>query len=156
MSENINHQHANISRGSITSKVTSSILKEKCNRTRVLYAGPGKQENTLTVYRLAEIFRGRYYLEETVYDVENKSINSTLSSVKYHKFHKKFNPEEYHHAIKFESPEITGVLSYTRTLGENKLFRHSLFVDERRFKSILAPFTDLFLRSRLFSYVNKN
>lgn len=156
MTDAINHQYSKFSTENFASQVSSSILKERSNRTRILYAGPGTNENTLVIYRLAEIFRGKYYLEETIYDVENKSINSNLSSINYHKFHKTFNPQEYHHAIKFESPEIIGVVSYTRCIGENKLFRHSLFVDDRKFKSLLSPVYDLFLKSKLFSYMNKN
>lgn len=70
MTDRINPQTVSISGATISSRVASSILKERCNRTRILYAGPGDSGNTLVVYRLAEMFRGRYYLEETVYDVE--------------------------------------------------------------------------------------
>lgn len=79
-----------------------------------------------------------------------------MTSVNSQNFHKKFNPEEYAHAIKYKSPEITGVVSYTRAIDDGNTFRHSLFIDDRKFKSILSPICDIFLRRKLFSYMNKN
>jgi hypothetical protein len=155
MTDAINHQTISISGSSFISRVSSSILKEKCNRTRILYAGQGSKDNTINVYRLAEIFRGRYYLEETIYDVEKKSFTSNLSSVNYHNFHKKFNPDEFAHAINYKSPEINAVVSFTRSI-DGATFKQSMFIDERKFKSILSPFTDIFLKRKLFSYMNKN
>lgn len=156
MTDAINPQNVSISGVSFISKVSSSILKEKCNRTRVLYAGPGQKDNTIAIYRLAEIFRGRYYLEETIYDVEKKSFSSHLSSVNLHKFHKKFNPDEFAHAVNYKSAEITGVVSFTKSIDDVSTFRHSMFLDERKFKSILSPFSDIFLRRKLLSYMKKN
>lgn len=156
MTEAINPQTVSISGASFISRVSSSILKERCNRTRILYAGPGFKENTLAVYRLAEMFRGRYYLEETIYDIEKKSFTSYLSSVNYHSFHKKFNPDEYAHATQFKSPEITAIVSYTRNIDDRSTFRHSMLLDERKFKSVFSPLFDIFLKRKLFSYMNKN
>ncbi len=156
MTDAIHPQTVSISGASFTSRVSSSILKERCNRTRILYAGPGFKDNTLIVYRLAEMFRGRYYLEETIYDVEKKSFTSHLTSVNYHSFHKKFNPDEYLHAITYKSLEINGVVSFTRSIDDVSTFRHSMLLDERKFKSVLSPISDIFLKRKLFSYMNKN
>jgi hypothetical protein len=156
MTDLVQPQKVNISRTSLSSRVASSIMKERCNRTRLLYAGPGHTDTTLVVYRLAEMFRGRYYLEETIYDVEKKSFKSYLSSLNHEKFHKVLDPVEFAHALQYKSPETTAIVTYTRELDNNSTFRHSLLHDDRKFKSMLSPLCDIFLRRKLFSYMNKN
>ena len=156
MCDSLNYQKSKFTNGSFASKIVSSIMKEKCNRTRVLYAGPGLNGNTITLYRLAEVFKGKYYLEETTYDIDNKSISSSFSSVKSEHFNKIVDPQTMYHNISFESPEITSVVSYTRNVEENRNFTHMFFHDGRKMPSMFSCFTDMFLRRKLFSYMNKN
>ena len=156
MCDTLNPQKTKFTNCSFTSKIVSSVMKEKCNRTRVLYAGPGLTGNTITLYRLAEVFKGKYYLEETTYNIDHKSISSTFSSVKSEHFTKVIDPMIMYHNQNIESPEITSVVSYTRNLGENRNFTHMFFFDERKFPSMFTYFTDFFLKRKLFSYMNKN
>ena len=156
MSDTLNYQKSKFTNTSFTSKIVSSIMREKCKRTRVLYAGPGLSGNTITLYRLAEVYKGKYYLEETTYDIDNKSISSSFTSVKSEEFNKIIDPKTMIHRQNHESSEITSVISYTRSVGENRNFTHMLFQDERKFPSIFTYFTDYCLRRKLFSYMNKN
>ena len=150
------YQKSKFTNDSFTSKIVSSVMKEKCSRTRVLYAGPGLSGNTISLYRLAEVFKGKYYLEETTYDIDNKSISSSFTSVKSEQFNKIIDPKTMFYNNNSVSQEITSVVSYTRNVEENRNFTHMLFQDERHMPSYLSYFTDMFLRRRLFSYMNKN
>ena len=95
-------------------------------------------------------------MEETVYDLEQKSIKSSLTSTNLQKFHKVIDAAEYANDLTYKSPEITALVTYTRNFDNNRNFRHSLYVDDRKFKSFITPITNSFLRRKLFSYMNKN
>ena len=112
--------------------------------------------NTITLFRLAELWKGKYYLEETTYNLDNRSISSTFTSVKSEHFEKIVDPMDNYNNIKFQGNEITSAVSYTREVGENRTYTHTLFHDGRKLPSFVTYFTDYFLRRRLFSYMNKN
>ena len=150
------YQKSKFSNVSFASKIVSSVMKEKCSRTRVLYAGPGLTGNTITLYRLAEVLKGKYYLEETTFDIDNKSISSSFTSVKNEQFTKIIESKEMYHTNYSQNPEITSLITYTRSIEENRNFTHMLFRDERKVPSFTTYFTDMCLRRRLFSYMNKN
>lgn len=79
------------------------------------------------MYKLVELFRGKYFVEENTFNPDTKSIKSTLVSLDKSVFHRVESFEE----IRFKeanhiSYNIVSGHSYIRQLaGSNRLFKNS-------------------------------
>jgi hypothetical protein len=148
-------EHATIRRKNINSIVRKAILKEGTNRARILYAGPHPfMTNNMVVYKIIELIRGMYFLEETRFNSKTKSVQSTLTSINKEKFHMiedakdKMFDLEYH-----PDPGISAGTSYTRALDEKKgkVFHNSIITNY----SDASFICKWYINWRIRNYLNK-
>lgn len=120
----------------IGSLVKKALLNENGKRSRILYAGPHPLEyNSMVVFRLVELLKGRYFLEETIVNSGLKSMTTNLTSLHHQEFHRIKTPGEIMHQRDFHpNPEIISAVSYTRELTYSKKVFNSIIIDDIRHK----------------------
>jgi hypothetical protein len=154
----IENEKAKLTWKNIDNVVRKAVLKEGCNRTRILYSGIHPQEvDSLVVYRIVELLRGYYFLEETVFNVKVKSVSSSLTSLSKQNFHKIIKPEEKMHDMEFNpNAQIIAGVSYTRRLQTGtRTFHNSIITDYRSNRGWLSGICDYYLNFRIRNYLNK-
>ncbi len=136
--------------------VSNAIHREGSYRTRILYAGPHPEDDKLiALFRVVELLKGYYFLEETVFNPQLKSSTTTLSSLSKYQFHKVKTPGDLMHEIEFSpNPQIISGVSYSRYLNYKSL-QNILIADFRTNKSWLSSICDVYLHYRIKNYLNK-
>ena len=72
---------ASICRKDINTIVKKAILKEKASNARILYAGINPENpQTMVIRKVVELFKGKFFYEETVFNPVIKSVHTTLST----------------------------------------------------------------------------
>jgi hypothetical protein len=133
---------------------SNSILKDNGCNARIIYAGP-KSSDSMIIYRILELSRGRYVLEQTVINTHFRSVQTTLSTLNQQHFDKYVPAEQIKHQIDFHpNPKILSVVSYTRDLG-NKRFFSRITNDLNGDKSIMRRMCDFYLKWKMEGYLNK-
>lgn len=133
---------------------SNSVLKDNGTNARILYAGP-KSSDSIIIYRILELSRGRYVLEQTIINTNFRSVQTTLSTINKQHFERYVSVEEMTHQDEFNpNPMILSAVSYTRDLG-NKRFFSSISNDMVGTKSIMRRICDYYLRWKMNSYLNK-
>lgn len=130
--------------------LVSAAFKKRTDNTRVLYAGVNpKQYDTMVVIKVVELFRGRYFCQETVFNPKMKSIHSTLTSINSECFHKIIPAKEKLHNEKFfPNPQIVAGTSYAREF-DGKVFFNTILKDHRNNQGYLTPICDLFSNRKI-------
>ncbi len=136
-------------------KITSnSILKDDGYNARILYAGP-RSENSMIVYRILELSRGRYVLEQTIINTHFRSVQTTLATLNQQQFHKHVLADEIKHQLVFQpNTKILSAVSYTRDLGK-KTFFSRITPDLEGEKSYMRSMCDFYLKWKMNKYLNK-
>ena len=149
---------AKLSKNDIDSMVKRAIIKEKAVNARILYAGVNPSNHqTMIVRKIVELYRGKYFYEETVFNPVLKSIHSTISTCD-HEFHKIIPPQELLYQIRFKPKMfiITGT-SYVRLLKDKPgyVFSSNNISEFDSKKSLYPNFRNYYLYLRLKNYLNK-
>lgn len=153
----IEKEKVRTSSSNINTIVRKAILKEGANRARILYAGvnPSNQD-TMVVHKIVELFRGRYFFEETIVNPSVKSVHTTLTSISKEKLHAVVSAKDKMHDLQFyPNPQIVAATSYARELQSGKAFFNVLFKDFRNDKSFTSPICDMYTRWRINRYLQK-
>jgi hypothetical protein len=152
----VDNEKSQISWKNINKVVRKAIMNEGPNRTRILYAGINPEDiNTMVVKRVIELFRGKYFFEETIFNPAMQSVHTTISSIAREKFHTVIPATEKLHQIEFfPNPQIIAATSYTRPLGR-RVFHDSIIKDTRNNKNWLSPVCDMYVNWSLRRYLNK-
>jgi hypothetical protein len=133
---------------------SNSILKDNGCNARIIYAGP-KSSESMVVYRILELSRGRYVLEQTVINTHFRSVQTTLSSLNHQHFDKYVSGAEIRHELQFKpNPKILSAVSYTRDLGNRRFFSR-ITNDLAGDKSIMRRMCDYYLKWKMESYLNR-
>lgn len=140
----------------INSIVTRSILK-KGNHSRVLYAGPSFDNiGTIKVCKVVELFRGKFFYEETVYNPLIKSVHSTLTSLNQEHFDKVVPAKDILFQKRFyPNPQIVACTFYARKMENGEVFHNVILKDYRTNQGIFTPLFDFFHHMKIKSYMNK-
>ena len=136
-------------------KITSnSILKDNGYNARILYAGP-RSSDSMVVYRILEISRGRYALEQTIINTHFRSVQTTLATLNQQHFHKHLSAEEIRHELDFHpNPKILSAVSYIRDLGDRRFFSR-ITNDLAGERSYMRSMCDFYLKWKMERYLNK-
>ncbi len=134
--------------------VRRAIINEGPCRSRILYAGINpSNNNTMVVHKIVELFKGKYFFEETVFNPIVKSVHTTLTSIAREKFHTIVDPKEKLHDLEFHpNPQIIAATSYSRDLENGKSFNNILIKDCRPKSSFVF---DFYIRWRINRYLKK-
>ncbi len=137
--------------------IRNTFLKEGANRARILYAGVNPANpSTMVVHKVVELFRGKYFFEETIVNPSAKSVHTTITSISQEKLHKVVPAKEKLHELEFyPNPQIIAATSYSRILENGKSFNNVLTKDFRTNKNFMSPICDLYTRWRLNNYLQK-
>ncbi len=135
--------------------IRNAILNEGANRARILYAGVNPANpSTIVVHKVVELFRGKYFFEETIVNPLAKSVHTTVTSVSKEKLHTVIPAKEKLHDLEFyPNPQIIAATSYSRILESGKSFNNVLTKDYRTNKNFMSPIYDLYTRWRLNKYL---
>jgi hypothetical protein len=135
--------------------VRRAILNDGANRTRILYAGVNPSNpSTIAVHKVIEIFRGKYFFEETIVNPSVKSIHTTLTSISKEKFYGIVPAKEKMHDLEFyPNPQIVAATSYARELQNGKGFFNVLYKDFRNNKTFTSPICDIYTKWRINKFL---
>ncbi len=149
------NEKAYIGRNNIDTIVQKAILKEKGKNTRILYAGINPSDtNTMVVCKVVELFRGKYYYEETVFNPIIKSVHTTLASTT-EQFDKILKASEKYYEMKYKpNAQIKAATAYSRLLSDGKVFHNTTILDTTA-KGYLSPVWNLCYNWSVRSYLNK-
>jgi hypothetical protein len=153
--QNISHEKVKLSHKSIDSIVSKSILKDSNYNSRILFAGP-KDQDTIVVFRLLELMKGRYALEQIVINTHFKSVQTTMATLNKETFHKYIEPEKLHHSLHY-SPNIQllTAISYARQIN-NRTFSNIVVRDHgSEIRSYWRLMSDCYLKYKMKRYLNK-
>jgi len=153
----INKEKVKISHKNITKYVQNSIFN-KIHHSRILYAGINFDNiDTMIVCKVVELFRGKYYYQETVYNPAISSVHTTLTSLSKENFHGIVSAKEKAFNNRFyPNPQVLSATSYARGLGNNAgTFKNTIINDYRNNKGYLSPICDFWTYYRLQKYLNK-
>ncbi len=142
---------------SYASIIRKAILNEGANRSRILYAGINpSNSNTIAIHKVIELFKGKYFFEETIFNPSAKSVHTTLTSISREKLHAIVPAKEKLHNLEFHpNPQIIAATSYSRELQNGKTFNNVLVKDFRSKKTLLSPICDMYTIWRLNKYLQK-
>jgi hypothetical protein len=89
--------------------------------------------NLIAHYKLVELFRGKYFLEENLFNLNLNSVKSTLVSLDKSHFHKNVSAEKILFDRRFHpDPNIITGYSYIRQIKDtNKIFKNAFTVNHR-------------------------
>ncbi len=140
---------------SIENYLSRSILSSNRFRSRIIYAGP-KSNDSMVVYRIVEIMRGRYALEQTVINTHFRSIQTTLTTINNQHFEKLITADELAHQREFNlNSQIMSVVSYARPV-DNKTFYSCITRDlTTPGRTLLRKFNDWRMKNKMEKYLNK-
>ena len=140
---------------SIEKLLSRSILSSNRYKSRIIYAGP-KSNDSMVVYKIVEIMRGRYALEQTVINTHFRSIQTTLTTINDQHFEKLLTPEELAHNREFNiDSQIMSVVSYARPV-ENKTFYSCITRDfTTPGRTFYKRFKDWRMKHKMEKYLNK-
>jgi hypothetical protein len=154
MIDTVENEKVKLSLKSIDTAVSKSILKDNRYNSRILYAGP-KSSDSIVIYRLLEITRGRYALEQTVINTHFKSVQTTLASLNNEKFHKLTSAEEKLHQITYSGhPQILSAVSYARSIGSRTFINVNVRDHGSDHRSYWRMLNDCYMKYRMKSYLN--
>jgi hypothetical protein len=153
----IGDENVKLKRKSFEKVLRKTITNEKGLRSRILYAGGHpREENLMVLYRIIEMYRGCYYLEETVFNSPNKSFHTTVTSLSKSYFHKIIDPKLKLHDLEFNpNPQIYAATSYVRKLKDyQKVFHNTITKDYRSggFFGLMDFYSAFWMRR----YLNRN
>ena len=133
---------------------SNSILKDDGYNSRILYAGP-RSSDSMIVYRILELSRGRYVLEQTIINTHFRSVQTTLSTLNHQHFDKYVSPDEIRFQMEYQSnPKILSAVSYIRDLGSKRFFSR-ITNDIAGSKSYMRTVCDFYLKWKMERYLNK-
>lgn len=77
--------------------------------------------------------RGSYFLEETTFNPQAKSVHSVVCSLSKERFHKLVDPKKLIHESEYHpNPELITGVSYVRQLEDSSRIVANSFVDDNR------------------------
>ena len=149
-------ERAYISRNNIDEVVRKAIVKEGSRNSRILYAGVNPENPaTMVVCKVVELFRGKFFYEETVFNPTIKSVHVTLSSTN-EKFDEISNPEQKYFDMKYRpDPNVIAATSYNRLLSQSGKAFHNTIINDHRPQGYLNLLTNPIMYWRIRSYLNK-
>jgi hypothetical protein len=85
------------------------------------------------------MFRGKYFVEESIFNLDLKSIKTTIVSLDHSNFHKVESSEKIAHSIKYYSdPNILAGYGYIRQFKDSSsIFKNAFVVNYRKDSSSL-------------------
>jgi len=94
----------------------------------------------LVYYKIVELFNGKYFLEENVFNLDVKSVKTTIVSLDRSQFHKYVSPEkELYNQRFFPDPNIITGYSYIRQLKDtSRIFKNAFVINYRRDKDDMS------------------
>lgn len=148
-------EKAYISRNNIESVVRKAIIKESGKNSRILYAGPNPDNpSTMVVCKVVELFRGKFFYEETIFNPSIKSVHVTLSSTN-EKFDEIVDAKQKLYEIRFKSQSnYLAATAYSRLLQGDKAF-HNLIINDHRTQTWMGYLFNPLCYWRIRSYLNK-
>jgi hypothetical protein len=148
-------EKAYISSNNIERVVRKAIIKESGKNSRILYAGPNPSNpSTMVVCKVVELFRGKYFYEETVFNPSIKSVHVTLSSSN-EKFDEIIDPKQKLYEMRYKpQTNYVAATSYSRLLQGNKAF-HNVIINDHRNQTWMGYLLNPLYYWRIRSYLNK-
>jgi hypothetical protein len=152
--KHLESEKAKITYSNIYSHINSSVMKN-LNHSRILYAGVNPNDtNTMITCKVVELFRGRYFYEETIYNPEIGSIHTTLTTLNKESFDKIIPAKEKYYRLRFfPNPQIVAATSYARQLSSGSCFKDVIIKDYRNNQGWLTPVWDLWNMSKIRRYL---
>lgn len=154
----LKNDHTKIKWKNINNVARKAILNEGSNRTRILYAGPHPQtDNVIVMYRIIELLRGKYLLEETNFNTYAKSVHTTLTTINKEHFEKFTPPKQLLHEMQFHpDANIIAGTSYSRQLNDSrKSFFNNMIQDLSKTRGYMGTACDYYLKWRMRHFLNK-
>ncbi len=133
---------------------SNSILKDNGSNARILYAGP-RSSDSIVIYKILELSRGRYVLEQTIINTHFRSVQTTLSTLNKQHFEKYVSAQEILHDMEYHpNPMILSSVAYARDLGNRRFFSR-ITNDYAEGKGYMRRLCDFYLKWKMNSYLNK-
>jgi hypothetical protein len=104
--------------------------------------------------KIVELFRGRYYYQETVFNPTIKSVHSTLTTLNHENFHYIIPANDKVFNLRFhQNPQIVAATSYAREIG-SKTFKNIIVKDYRNNQGYLTPIFDVRTVFKMKNYLS--
>ena len=150
----IHNESAFIGSRNINSIVNRAIVKERGRNSRILYAGANPNlPGTMVVCKVVELFRGKYFYEETVFNPHIKSVHTTLTSTN-ERLHEISNAEQKLFETRYKpNPQIVAATAYSRELDSGRVFHDTIIRDLRTNQGLFSPLLNFCLYWRINRYL---
>ncbi len=149
------YEKAYISGKNIDTIIQKAIMKDKGKNTRILYAGANPYvPGTMVVCKVVELFRGKFFYEETVFNPTLKSVHTTLSKTT-EKFDEIIKASDRLYQMKYRpDSNFNAATLYSRQLSDGRVFHDTSIIDSST-KGYLSPLFDFYYNWKIRSYLNK-
>jgi hypothetical protein len=151
----VEKEKVKLSMKSMDTIVSRSILKDNRYNSRILYAGPRDNES-IVIYRLVELVRGRYCLEQTVINTHFKSIQTTMAALNTQHFEKYTPPQKLLHQQTYHpDANLLSATSYARQITSRTFFNIAIRDNSSQNRSYWRIASDCYLKYKMKKYLNQ-
>jgi hypothetical protein len=150
-------EKASIRHRDINKIVNKAIVKEKASNARILYAGVNpNNSNTMIVCKVVELFRGKFFYEETIFNPRNKSVHTTISTCD-KQFDRIIAPGKLYHQQTYQTQlQAVSATCYSRQMKDSpgSVFQSSTITDFNKKGFFWTSLREPFFYCRLGKYLN--